>query len=146
VGEGQAEGSFQGVTLFRNYFLGRLPGGLRGRGPLKAVPLVALAWGAIAGIWTLAVILGPAVYRYKQRRSAAPDVYISPRAIFHNGSYTNWDSRLLRLRVMLAKGDPDVLCFEITDNGLDGRPTRMVRVAVPPGCEQEAADLLSRLD
>ena len=136
---------------------------------VKTVPLQTLAGGLVIGLllaWRakdvtlgqglifgfvlgipIAILIAVTTYltgksTYKKRLSAAGGVYIGPKGVYQDGTYSTWDQFGVKLNeVNLEPGDPSVVHFEI--KGHRGA-IQEVRVAVPRGREQEAMELVQR--
>ena len=105
-----------------------------------------LIFGFVLGI-PIGILIAVTTYltgksTYKKRLSAAGEVYIGPKGVYQDGSYSTWDQFGMKLNeVKLEPGDPSVVHFEI--KGHRGA-IQEVRVAVPRGREQEATELVQR--
>ncbi len=106
-------------------------------------------FGGLLGI-PLGILASLGTYRmgqstYRRRLETPGEVYIGPKGIYQEGSYSAWAGSGLKLnQAKLERGQPSVLRLEIKDSR--GRTTyQEMRVAVPRGREPEAEELVQRL-
>lgn len=105
-------------------------------GAVLGVPI-----GILGGILTY--VIGKSTY--KKRLANVGEVYIGPKGVYQEGSYSGLKGYGLKLqKVEVQQGDPSVLHFEVRDSRGRSTTTTEIRVAVPRGQEQQATELVQR--
>ncbi len=105
--------------------------------------LLGAAIGLPLGLLIGAFLYSQARSKHQRRLKGPGEVYIGPRGVYQDASYTSWGGgfRMELSGVKLEEGDPAVLRFDVKGHrGSAGE----VRVAVPRGLEKEAAELVQR--
>ena len=108
----------------------------------------------LAGPWifgffiTLSVLLLFYGYSlYKRTFNCPREVYIDPNGISYGGYYTTWNCVGTKLgNVKIIPGDVSVIEFSIMVWGRYGYNTRPMRLVIPRGHENEAVEVISKLN
>ena len=94
------------------------------------------------------VAFGMPRWRYWRQRRGLGETWITPNAIYFDGTlvrWPDWGARLENVLLRESKGKtPPLLEFEVSTLTRAGRQSQTVRIPVPAGRETEARNILQR--